>query len=171
MMDFLDFSASAATGGIVGLVGTALGRVAGIYEARQTQRHERERWTHERALEAARSENEAREAAQEREQSRHLASYEGLGESLRNDSAIGESYRWVGAVRALVRPVLTPLLWAVYLVVFFAVVNGNAAHFLDEEAQGEFIGYFIANIAFAASAATLWWFGDRARPPRGSGER
>ena len=43
----------------------------------------------------------------------------------------------------------------------FAVCDG-----MGGAAAGEQADYFIANVAFAATAATLWWFGDRApRPP------
>lgn len=166
-MDFLELGSSAATGGLLGMVGTAMGRVAGYFEARQANAHERERWQHERTLEAEQADHAARRSDAEHAHDREMASYEGLAESLRTDAALGETYRWVNAIRALVRPILTPILWAVYLVVFFAIVEGNARNFLSADAQDEFIGYFIANIAFAASAATLWWFGDRALPPRG----
>lgn len=166
-MDFLDAGASAATGGLLGMAGTVIGRVAGYFESRQANAQERQRWEHERERAASQAAHETAEGVREDAHAERLASYSSLEESLRSDAAIGDTYRWVQAVRALVRPVLTPLLWAIYLVVFFSVVEGNARHFLTEEAQGDFIGYFIANIAFAASAATLWWFGDRALPPRG----
>ena len=165
-MDLVDLGVSAASGGVLGLVGTALGRVAGIFEARQTHSQERERWAHERQMEEVHAQRLVDHEDRISESEALAAAYEGLQVSHQSDAAIGESYRWVQAVRSLVRPVLTPFLWIIYLVVFFAILNGNAARFLSSESQGEFIGYFIANIAFAASAATLWWFGDRALPPR-----
>lgn len=165
-MDLLELGSSAATGGLLGMVGTVMGRVAAYFEARQANAHERERWQHERAVRAEEAEREAQRRESDHAHDRQMASYEGLNESLRAEASVGATYRWVNAIRALVRPVLTPVLWIVYLVVFFAIVEGNARTFLSAEAQDDFVGYFIANIAFAASAATLWWFGDRALPPR-----
>ncbi len=165
-MEFLDIGASAATGGVLGFIGTAMGRIAGYFESRETHAQERQRWAHELEMETLRAQNLSAEQHHALERDTQIAGHDSLRASYAFATAIGDSYRWVGAVRSLVRPVLTPLLWAIYLVVFFAVVNGNASEFLNDDAQGEFIGYFIANIAFAASAATLWWFGDRAAPPR-----
>jgi len=163
-MDFADLGASALSGGLLGTLGTALGRVTGYFERRAELGQERERWTHELQLEEMRARNAASAAESEREVARQTARFEALGDSLRGDAALDSGYAWVSAVRALVRPILTPLLWALYLIVFFAVMNGTTDQFIADDVEAEFIGYFIANIAFTASAATLWWFGDRARP-------
>ncbi|HAQ35186.1 MAG: hypothetical protein CMF74_02465 [Maricaulis sp.] len=165
MSELIDFGASAVTGGALGVIGTAIGRAAGFFERRQEFTQERERWAHERQL--AETETAAAERAADRAAESELrqASYGGLQASLDAERSVRDSYPWVEAVRALVRPILTPLLWLLYLVVFFAVMEGQAERYLTPEAQGDFVGYFIANIAFAATAATLWWFGDRAPPP------
>ena len=165
MSELIDFGASAVTGGALGVIGTAIGRVAGFFERRQDHAQERERWTHERAMAETEAARADRVAERDAETDRRQASYAGLQASLEAETAIRASYPWVEAVRALVRPILTPLLWLLYLIVFFAVMEGRAERYLTPEAQGDFIGYFIANIAFAATAATLWWFGDRAPPP------
>lgn len=163
-MDITEIGASALSGGLLGTLGTALGRISGYFERRAEFGQERERWTHELRLEELRAQNAISAAQGEREAALQSARFDALGESLRGDTALESGYAWVSAVRALVRPVLTPLLWALYLVVFFSVMNGTANHFIADEVEAEFIGYFISNIAFTASAATLWWFGDRARP-------
>jgi len=56
-------AASAAGGGLFGLLGTALGRVAGFFERRQEQAHERARWQHETALHELQSIHPPRAAA------------------------------------------------------------------------------------------------------------
>lgn len=165
MSELIDFGASAVTGGALGVLGTAIGRLAGFFERRQDHAQERERWSHERLMAEAEGARTERAEQRESEQALAEASYAGLRSSLEAEAAIRASYPWVEAVRALVRPVLTPLLWLLYLVVFFAVMEGQAERYLTPEAQGDFVGYFIANVAFAATAATLWWFGDRAPPP------
>jgi len=163
-MDIADIGASALSGGLLGTLGTALGRVTGYFERRAELGQERERWTHELQLEEMRARNAVAAASIEREAALQTSRFDALGESIRGDAAQESGYAWVSAVRALVRPVLTPLLWGLYLIVFVAVMNGSADHFIADDVEAEFIGYFIANIAFTASAATLWWFGDRARP-------
>lgn len=163
-MDFIDIGASAVSGGLLGTVGTALGRVTGYFERRAENTQERQRWAHELRLEEVRGQQARETADTELRTETESARYAALRESLRSDAGLETGYAWVSAVRALVRPVLTPFLWLLYLVVFFTVMSGAADAFLAAGAASEFVAYFIANIAFTASAATLWWFGDRARP-------
>ena len=163
-MEIADIGISAISGGLLGTLGTALGRVTGFFERRAENAHERERWVHELQLEAQRAQVSAQTADRTASTDLQAARFEALTESLRSDAGLDSGYRWVAAIRALVRPVLTPFLWILYLIVFFTVMSGAADRFLDEAMESEFLGYFMSNIAFTASAATLWWFGDRARP-------
>ena len=148
MADLIGLAASAAGGGVFGLLGTALGRTAAYFERRQEQAHEQAKWDHESAL----LELQMRADAQETEAELALAdvrgSWEGLSASMAAEAAIAPSYKWVDAVRGLTRPVLTLLLWLISAVIFFqADLPGRAE--ITETAT------------FAATAATLWWFGDR----------
>lgn len=163
-MDVFDIGASAMSGGLLGTLGTALGRVTGYFERRAENTQERQRWAHELRLEELRGQQAGAAAEAQHRSESDAARFAALQESLRSEAALESGFAWVSAVRALVRPVLTPLLWLLYLVVFFTVMSGAADDFLAEGAESDFIAYFIANIAFTASAATLWWFGDRARP-------
>ena len=148
MAEMIGIAASAAGGGLFGLLGTALGRFGAYFERRQTILHEERRWGHEvKLLElqqiAAQAETEAELAVE-----KAVGSWRGLQESLKADAAIAPSYKWVSAVRALTRPCLTILLWAITTVIWFtADLAGRAS--ITETAS------------FAATAATLWWFGDR----------
>ncbi|MEL6694498.1 MAG: hypothetical protein AAFQ12_15945, partial [Pseudomonadota bacterium] len=85
-------------------------------------------------------------------------SWDGLSASLKAEAAIGESYRWVNAVRGLTRPVLTMALWLITLLVFFYSSDADRPQIIN-------------TATFAATAATLWWFGDRGpnRNPRFAG--
>ena len=69
------------------------------------------------------------------------------------EAAISDRYRWVNAVRALTRPSLTLLLWLITTPVYF----GAAA-----EAKAS----IVETATIAATAATLWWFGDRGTKSR-----
>lgn len=54
MSDIIGLAASAAGGGVFGLVGTVIGRVAGLIEQRQDNTQERARWAHDAAMQEAR---------------------------------------------------------------------------------------------------------------------
>lgn len=148
MADIIGVAASAAGGGLFGLIGTTLGRIAGYFERRQTIAHEQRRWAHEVELlhlqrVAAAQETEAELALAQAE-----GSWAGLDASLAADAAITPSYKWVNAIRALTRPVLTVLLWAITLAVWYTAGASARANIIE-------------TATFAATAATLCWFGDR----------
>lgn len=148
MADIIGLTASAAGGGVFGLIGTVLGRVSSYFEQRQSQAHESARWSHEVELlklqqTAAQQETEAELALSDNQ-----GSWQGVRAAIAADVAIAPSYRWVDAVRGLTRPCLTLLLWIIAAGIWFqADVSGRAA--------------IIDTATFAATAATLWWFGDR----------
>jgi len=153
MAELAGIAASAAGGGLFGLFGTALGRVASFFEQRQAHAQERARWDHETALIDLQMKADAQETEAELALADQRGRWAGLDASMKAEAAIPESYLWVNAVRALTRPVLTLMLWMIAAYVF-AVTDaaGRAA--------------IIETASFAATAATLWWFGDRG-PRRG----
>ena len=148
MADIAGLAASAAGGGLFGLIGTVIGRVAGVVEARQAQAHERARWTHESELLKLQMQAKAAESESELRLAESSGAWAGLSASLAAEAAIGESYKWVNAVRALTRPALTVLLWGI-----------TGAVFAGADAAGR--QGIVETATFAATAATLWWFGDR----------
>ena len=148
MADIVGLAANAAGGGLFGLIGTVIGRAAGLVEARQAQAHERARWAHEGELiklqmQAGAAENDAAMRLAETS-----GAWAGLAASMTAEAAIGDSFRWVNAVRALTRPGLTVLLWGI-----------TGAVFTGADAAGR--EGIVETASFAATAATLWWFGDR----------
>lgn len=153
MSDIIGLAASAAGGGVFGLIGTVIGRVAGLIERRQDNTQERARWAHDAAIQEARM----REMAAATEAQINLAdaagAWRGLAASMEAEASIGESYKWVNAVRALTRPLLTLLLW---------VITGLV--YLGASAEAR-VG-IVETATFAATAATLWWFGDRGQKIR-----
>jgi hypothetical protein len=148
MGDLIGLAASAAGGGVFGLIGTVIGRIAGLFERRQENAQEQARWKHEAALMELQMKARASELAGQESLAHTAGAWQGLAASVAADAAIGDSYRWVNAVRALTRPLLTLLLWLITLLVW----SGAAA----EQKAG-----IVETATFAATAATLWWFGDR----------
>jgi len=129
MADLIGIAASAAGGGVFGVFGTALGRLAGFFEHRQSMQHEERRWKHEVELlqmqqHAAVAETEA-ELALEHAQGR----WAGLQASLQAEAEIRASYQWVDAVRAITRPLLTLLLWGITTLIWFNVVISEVGSF------------------------------------------
>jgi len=130
----------AATGGIFGIVGTALGRVAGYFEKQLNFKQEQARWGHEYKLHELQMQARQQETELELALAAQAGSWKGLEASIKAEAAIGRASQWVINLLRLVRPVLT----------LFHVTRNGA---------------IVEAAVFAASAATLWWFGDRAAKP------
>lgn len=149
MADIIGIGLDAVAGGVFGIIGSALGRVAGFFERQQTFKQEALRWAHEYKL------HELHMAANQQEAELELAitaqhgSWKGLEASINADAAIGKASQWVINVLRLVRPVLTILLWLIAGWIFAVTQEGS----------------IVEAAVFAATAATLWWFGDRAPKP------
>ena len=146
MENMIGLAASAAGGGVFGILGTAIGRVAGFFERRQSQAHELARWAHE--LKRMELEQAAALARTEIDLQETAGRWRGLEASMQAEAEIASSYPWVDAIRGLTRPGLTLLLWLI-----------SAGIWLGADAAGR--AAIIETASFAATAATLWWFGDR----------
>lgn len=151
MADIAGLAASASGGGIFGLIGSVIGRAAGLVERRQ----ERARWADERRLMDLQMQAKRQASEDDLRLADVAGGWQGLSASLAAEASIGESNRWVCAVRGLTRPCLTLLLWVITGLVFLG--SGTAAR-----------GDIVETTTVAATAATLWWFGDRGprRDPR-----
>ena len=150
MAELIKLGADAMAGGVFGIVGTALGRVAGYFERKQTFAQEEKRWGHELKLHELQMQADKQETEMELAITAQKGSWDGLKASLNADANIGIAAQWVINTLRLVRPTLTLLLWLITAWIFSKTQDAD-----------------IANAAvFAATAATLWWFGDRAPKPR-----
>lgn len=151
--DWFGMAASAAGGGVFGVVGTVLGRVAGYFEARQQHAFEVSRWQHETEMVRLNMEVSRAQTEAELEKTAAEGSWAGLRASLAAEASLSSGYPVVNAIRALTRPALTLLLWVITALVFF-----NVDAWLKSQ--------IVETSVFAATAATLWWFGDRTGPAR-----
>ncbi len=149
MADIFGVGLDAAAGGIFGILGTALGRAAGYFERKQTYKHEVQRWGHEYKLHELQMQAQAQETEMELALAAQQGSWLGLNASIAADASIGKASQWVINLLRLVRPTLTLLLWLITGWVFTVTQNGAV----------------VEAAVFAATAATLWWFGDRAPKP------
>lgn len=151
MADLVSLGLDAAAGGVFGLIGTTLGRVASIFERRDKNAHEKARWGHEYRLHELNMKARNQEAEIELELASQAGSWAGLEASIKAEASSGVASKWVINLLRLVRPSLTFLLWIITAGIFLKTQNEAIA-----EAA-----------VFAATAATLWWFGDRAPKPQG----
>jgi hypothetical protein len=155
---------AAASGGLVGILGSGLGRVFGLVERRMARKdkelefeQERYRWQHESQL--VRLQMDAKQA--ETEQAIELAasegSWAGLRASIDADAKIDSSSPWVNDIRGITRPALTVLLWVITgAILWFGLADKSTTQKIVDA------------IVFSATTATVWWFGDRA-PGRAKG--
>ena len=77
----------------------------------------------------------------------------------------GPVSRWVNDIRSLFRPALTLFLWVVVGVLMWMLLGGGLSGIIDAQDAIALVDYAIRSAIFAASAATVWWFGDRAMQP------
>jgi len=157
--------AGGALGAAFGALGSILNRGIGIFEAREKRRdrqlemaHEVERWGHDLRLAAEARAGRIEEARQALVQADAEGSWRGLEASLQAEAAVGQSWPWVAAVRALTRPALTLLLWVLFGVLFLSAVSGA----LEAGTAAGVVHTAVETVAFSASTALAWWFGDRA---------
>ncbi len=151
--EWMGLAASAAGGGVFGLLGTVFGRVYGFFEKKQEHQFREDERRHEIALLAAQREASRAQIDGEIDVADTAGKWAGLEASMKADAAIGESYRWVNAVRALTSPTLTLALWLI-IVIVFTMSSSDVRPRLVEA------------VIFAATSATLWWFGDRTQRGR-----
>ena len=171
--DVVGVGAAAMTGGLTGILGSLAGRVFSIFERREARQdralaneefsrvrgHELELLRESRLTNAAETENEIAIA-------RTQGSWAGLEASHASQADMSGVPGWANAVRAMVRPVLTPLLWLIAMLAFAWMLRRAEAGLIEAEDAALMTTYVINSAIYAATAATLWWFGDRAqRPP------
>lgn len=157
--------AGGALGAAFGALGSILNRGIGIFETREKRKdrqlemaHEVERWGHDLRLASEARAGRMEEGRLAVVQTDAAGSWRGLEASIGADQTVGQSWPWVAAVRALTRPALTLLLWILFAVLFMAAMSGALA----AEAAAGVVHTAVETIAFSASTALAWWFGDRA---------
>jgi hypothetical protein len=168
-MDIITAAGGGLAGGTLGAafgaLGSILNRGIGIFETREKRKdrqlemvHETERWSHDLRLASEARAGRIEEARQVLDTANAEGSWRGLEASLKAEAAVGASWPWVAAVRALTRPALTVLLWVLFAVLFMSAVSGA----LEADTASGVIRTAVETIAFSASTALAWWFGDRA---------
>lgn len=158
--DIATVGLTAGGGGILGVAGSLLGRVAGFFENRQAFRQKQAEWKndvflreHEISLHKLNQEARKHETEQELDIIAQAGSFRGLEASLKASTALNANPSgspWVINVLRLVRPVLT---------VFLLLMVGWIFKGIDDP---KIRAEVLLSIVFATTTAVFWWFGDRA---------
>jgi len=151
MEELLGLGASALSGGLFGLLGNVATKIFGFFERKQELAARREEWGHELSLQRLQMEARRAETEQELAIAQAQGSWSGLAASAQAEARVGRSYKWVDAVRALVRPALTVGLMGFLATAALVLEPGD----IDR-------AFVVESLVFAAVTAIVWWFGDRA---------
>jgi hypothetical protein len=167
--DAISAIATAAGGGLFGLVGALLGvgaKMLQSWEERKLLREKIEGRKIEQAHELkllemqiarGKAETESELAIIDAAAARDvkLASYQ--------DAAnIGPTHMWVSDVLRLFRPFLTIALIGVTVWLFHRLIKGGGLPYISTP---ELVQYIVLSVVFSATAAVTWWFGERAMMP------
>jgi hypothetical protein len=147
-MGFLDLIGAVLTGGATGLIGTVVGGISRHFEAKRESAEraadrEHEISLHRLNIEAGNAETERELLVAEAESDRAIRVA-----SIRHDQAQKSPYKWVDAIRSLMRPVLT--------IGLFIVVGFLALRFQETRAE------IVPALIYMSVTAGTWYFGDRA---------
>ncbi len=135
-------------GGVVGLLGNFLTRGADIFERSLERKEKAAERSHELVLLDMQMKAQREETENELLIIKQAADEATFTTSIRHDQSIRSSYKWVNAVRSLVRPTLTlGLVLASYSIYYTADVGVKAM--------------ITASLLEMTAAAIAWWFGSR----------
>jgi len=142
-MDWTSILGNVASGGVLGLLGSAFGEVAGFFRRKQEHNQFIERTRLEGELNAAKTSGEMAVA-------RERGAADAFTESQRAESALRGEHRWVTSFRAFTRPGLT---WVALLITFYFGIFPPVSEpgITLAMTVGTYAGMMIA-----------WWFGQRA---------
>jgi hypothetical protein len=142
-MDWTSILGNVASGGVLGLLGSAFGEVAGYFRRKQEHSQLIERTRLEGELNAARVSGDIAVA-------RERGAADAFTESQRAEAGLRGEHRWVTSFRAFTRPGLTwvALLFTFWFGVFPPVSEPGITLAMT---VGTYAGMMIA-----------WWFGQRA---------
>ncbi len=156
----LDLFMSVISGGATGLLGTALSGVLGFFQSRSERGHEIEMRRLDIDLAKAEASSAERVAAVEAESAAGQAEWSALEASYCEASSRmsraheGGALKVVDVVRGLIRPLLTVALVAAVIAIFFYVG-------VPDFDEGEMGARIVETVLYLATAAVLWWFGQR----------
>lgn len=175
-----NIAGSASAGGIFGLIGSFSGAILKMFQTRQQQKFEKEKWKYEKELFELETERNRMEEDHELKILSSQGSWSGLSESIKDEASLSKipTYKWATAVKQLYRPILTTMLCVISFLIFkdlLALFNDPDASVLTDILSPseikELLKYVVYSLVFATTTSIVWWFGDRAFAPPGLKDR
>ena len=145
-----DIIASVLTGGATGIIGSLIGTVGRFFEKKQQLKEMTLQFDQEYKLQELQISSRREEAESERAIAELQAESEIKTASYAHDASYGITTLTIASILRFVRPVLTFLLLAFTVYIFWEVSeNPSIVHELSNQ------------IMFLTTTAVAWWFGDR----------
>ena len=159
---------AASTGGITGIFGSVISSVGHYFSKKQELAEKAEERKHELELLGLQSRIKVAETESELAVTAQKGAWKGLESSYNLAGNIPSGYRWIDAVRALFRPVLTVSLLVLVFMVWRDLSSEVSvlATMAGDEFKQDIIRYVVYSIVSSASTTVVWWFGDRAMKPK-----
>lgn len=172
--DILGGIASAAGGGIFGIIGSVVTGIFRMKEKAADRQFEKDKWAQENRLFELEMERDHQRGEQEIAIAAQKGSWGALGESMLAEAELNKRLGGVTAnIKALFRPILTVLLWGLSAFVVWSLIqalteaDGDSVlrAIMSEQEIAELLKYSIYTTLFSAATAATWWFADRALLP------
>jgi len=153
-MDVLGSLVGAASGGLLGVAGSLIGKVAGYFETKQKMKLAEIENSHSLALIDKQAELQ-RMAIDGQYQLKSLETDSAnLIGSYKHDASYGETYKWASSILRFVRPFLTFSVIGVFVFVYFKA---------DQAGDLDTVQRMSNEVCFLLSTCLSWWFADRSR--------
>lgn len=153
-MDVLGSLVGAASGGLLGVAGSLIGKVAGYFETKQKMKLAEIENKHSLALLDKQAELQKMAQDGKFQLTRLETDSANLIGSYKHDASYGETYKWASSILRFVRPFLTFSVIGVFVFVY---------HRADEFGDVNTVQRMSNEICFLASTCLSWWFADRSR--------
>lgn len=163
-LDLLGLGASAASGGLFGVLGAAFGAWMKLKERKQKAIEQKDQREHEIRLIELQKELNSQDGA-----------WQNLRTSIEAERELVKATTnlpIVQAIKSLFRPFLTLFLWLAVGVEMHLVLTGVLSEYIQSaqdqsklfslEEMTNLVRYIVYSTVFSATTATTWWFGERA---------
>ena len=162
-LEILGLGATAASGGLFGVLGAAFGAFMKLKERKQKAIEQQEQREHDIKMMELQMEAVSQGASWDTMETSHQSEIALNGQ---------ENYKWVIAIKSLFRPFLTVFLWLAVAVQMSLVLSGTLTEYLSVGLTSQtlftaqelvsLVKYVVYSTVFSATTATTWWFGERA---------
>lgn len=162
--DLIGIGATAASGGLLGLLGNGVSQWFKMKHEKQRHEFKMQEWEREERLMALEMQRQRAEDEHELDLIAQQGSYTGMAASYEAEKNYGEVSLWANNFRALFRYFFAIAVWVLAALLFWRL-TGDGVAVLSAAEQVEIVRYMVYTTFFTASTAAMWLYGDRASNP------